>query len=356
MIIAGGADRLSPTAARFATALAASPTAQVRLDALWAMLQSAAPELLSSSAKRERLAGILDELAAADLCSLPASPSSWDRQGRPPLPTFVRVPRPPAPPRFDVLAHPWLADLAAWVPAARLSRVQLDDLAVINAWLARGGPNGTVLPLRERSYEIFADEKRLDLLVGGALFRPGRLTLERLGGTVVHPPFVAERISPATGLLIVENHNTYWSVVAAAHAHVALGAHCRFGWIAYGAGRQLEGSIASAHALHPLPSEIAYFGDLDADGLDIPINTSRVATEAGLPPVAAHLLLYGLLVDLGRLCRAVSKTAVPAGGPEWLGEPLARRVPTVLAGTERIAQEAVSRITLESTASWLDEG
>jgi hypothetical protein len=85
------------------------------------------------------------------------------------------------------------------VPAARLSRVQLDDLAVINAWLARGGPNGTVLPLRERSYDIFDDEKRLDLLVGGVLFRPGRLTLERLGATVVHPPFVAERISRGDG-------------------------------------------------------------------------------------------------------------------------------------------------------------
>jgi hypothetical protein len=125
--------------------------------------------------------------------------------------------------------------------------------------------------------------------------------------------------------------------------------------IAYGAGRQLEGSIASAHALHAPPSEIAYFGDLDADGLDIPINTSRVATEAGLPPVSAHLLLYGLLVKLGRLRPAVSKTAVPAGAAGWLGESLARRVPTVLAGTERIAQEAVCRIALESTANWLEE-
>jgi hypothetical protein len=128
---------------------------------------------------------------------------------------------------------------------------------------------------------------------------------------------------------------------------------CRFGWIAYGAGRQLEGSIASAHALHPTPTGIDYFGDLDADGLDVPLNTSRVATEAGLPPVAAHRPLYELLVDHGRFRPAVSKTAVPPGATGWLGDRLVRRVPTVLAGTERIAQEAVTRITLESTASWL---
>ena len=86
------------------------------------------------------------------------------------------------------------------------------------------------------------------------------------------------------------------------------------------------------------------------------MNTSRVATEAGLPPVCAHLPLYGLLVDLGRLRPTISKTAVPAGAAGWLGDLLARRVPTVLAGTERIAQEAVTRITLERSASWLEEG
>lgn len=349
-----GTVALSPTAARFAAALDANSGGQVRLEALWAMLQSAAPELLSSSAKRERLAGLLDELAAAGHCRLPRSPSSWERQGRPPLPTFVRVPRSPVPPRLDVLAHPWLPDVAAWVPTARLSRVQLDDLAVINGWLARGGPNGTVLPLRERSYDIFKDEKRLDLLVGGALFRPGRLTLEHLGAAVVHPPFVAERVSLATGLLVVENHNTYWSVLAAAHAHVAAGANCRFGWIAYGAGRQLEGSIGSAHALHPAPTEIRYFGDLDADGIDIPLNTSQVAAGTGLPSVVAHPPLYDLLVELGHRRPAISKTAVPAAAATWLGHELAERVPTVLAGAERIAQEAVNRLVLGSTAHWLE--
>lgn len=120
-----------------------------------------------------------------------------------------------------------------------------------------------------------------------------------------------------------------------------------------GASLQFVGRLV-AHALRPVPTEIAYFGDLDADGLDIPLNTSRVAAAAGLPPVAPHRLLYELLVDLGRLRGAVSKTAVPAAAAEWLGDRLARRVPTVLAGTERIAQEAVNRLTLESTAEWLE--
>lgn len=344
---------LDPIATRFAEALAGSGRVIIRLDHLWIALQAAAPELLTSPAKRERLAAIVHTLADAGICTLPTSTSSWDRAGRPPLPTFIRLARPVAQPRRDPLRHPWLPDIAAWAPSARLTQPQLADLATLNTWLARGGPNGSVLPLRERSYEIFGDEKRLDLLIGGTLFRPGRLTLDQIGAVVVHPPFVAEQISDATTLLIIENHNTYWSALRAAHQHVAAGAPCRFGWIAYGAGRQLEGSVGSAHTLNPSPTAIEYFGDLDADGLAIPLNVSRIAVTDGLPPVAPHTGLYSLLLDLGRPAPTRSRISMPKAAAEWLGTDLAQCAADVLAGTTRLAQEAVNRLVLERDPRWL---
>ena len=49
----------------------------------------------------------------------------------------------------------------------------------VNEWLYVSRDE-LVVPARERSLEVFGDEKALDRLAGAALFGPGRLTLALL--------------------------------------------------------------------------------------------------------------------------------------------------------------------------------
>jgi hypothetical protein len=190
-------------------------------------------------------------------------------------------------------------------------------------------------------------------LVRGALFQPGRLTLQLLGAVVVHPPFVAQRIGPAKGMLVLENHTTYASVVNATREHLAQCAAAVFGWIGYGAGRQFEASVPSCAELDPVPDRIAYFGDLDPDGLDMAANAARAAATAGLPPVQPHRSLYRLLLKVGRSQRQATPARASEAGMRWLGDGLDQLAHRLLQAGERRPQEAVTRAMLRADHGWL---
>ena len=78
----------------------------------------------------------------------------------------------------------------------------------MNAFFATGAgaPRRTD---RERSLDIFGNEKRLDTLASTRLFTTGAISLELLHCHVVHPSFVYERISDAPVVLVTENDHTY---------------------------------------------------------------------------------------------------------------------------------------------------
>lgn len=60
----------------------------------------------------------------------------------------------------------------------RLTAADQRFLTTINAWLSRR--RGVQVPLRERSLQIFDDEKLLETRVSRPLFAPDRLTLDLL--------------------------------------------------------------------------------------------------------------------------------------------------------------------------------
>lgn len=127
-----------------------------------------------------------------------------------------------------------------------------------------------------------------------ALFFPGRLTLEQLRCEEVHPPFVSESIGPSPDVLVVENHHTFVS------PYRALPRDGNVGIVVYGAGAHFEGSVTYLADLRTRPRRVLYFGDLDTDGLDIPVHASALASTAGLPAVEPAAVLYRLLLDHGR--------------------------------------------------------
>lgn len=109
----------------------------------------------------------------------------------------------------------WRAELA-WAadPGSDLSASEVKLLAAVNDWLARG--DRRLVPVRERSLEVFGDEKLLETLLLGRLFGPGRLTLDLLWAESCWPEVVESVAGPGADWLIVENYTTYVSVSRAA--------------------------------------------------------------------------------------------------------------------------------------------
>src|SRR5438067_9749487 len=196
---------LSARARRMADSLAAWPRRRVQLAELWELLDQIEPSSRMDVRRRRILSELITELAAADVAELPAV-RSYDRSEIPALPTFLTLPRDsPAPePRKAVVWHPSLA----WVPQASLTRSQMHTVGHVNQWL-HDSYDQLVVPARERSLEVFGDEKALDRLVGTALFGSGRLSLELLRCRRVAPRLYCESAGDGDLRPVVENSDTF---------------------------------------------------------------------------------------------------------------------------------------------------
>lgn len=350
----GTAEPLSGRRARFAAALEEWPRRTLRLDELWQVFSTADPASVGRPDRRAVLAGDLAALATAGL----VSPShSKDRSAQPPLPTRVVLPAPEASPTAHAMARSkaWRPELA-WATSARLTVAQVHTLAAVNDWLRDHGDNDDVVPLRERSLEILGNEKALDRLIGTGLFGPGRLTLALLRTYRAHPPLPAVHIGSGTILLVVENADTFTTLLRCAR-QTPLGV----GWVAWGAGAAFEASVRSVVDLRPTVTQVRYFGDLDYAGLRIPWSAARIAQEEQLPPVQPALHLYDQLLAT----RATQ--LVPASGAEpgkidlvasWLadgssaGANVAAHAIELLTAGHRIPQEALGTRQLVQRRTW----
>jgi hypothetical protein len=328
-----------------AAASAAWPRVRIQLAELWRMLDDADPATRTSSARRTILADTLAELADSGVLTLPAA-TSWDRFEKPHLPRFVTIStaRPIDEPTKRVIWHPALA----WVPETRIAPTHRSYLERVNTWLHRHRDD-TVVPLRERSLEIFGNEKILDRLVLSTLFGPNRLNLSLLKARRVAPRLTTETIGDGTTLLVVENSDTFDSLVHALSANPG-----RVGLVGWGAGGAFEASVLSIPRLGRHVREIRYFGDLDAKGLQIPSNAAALASAERLPPIRPAVGLYQALLTHARPQAGQPKLA-PATAQkltEWLPADLRAAAEQHLAAGTRLAQEAVGLALLTSNRSW----
>jgi Uncharacterized protein conserved in bacteria C-term(DUF2220) len=333
---------VTPLAERLLAHLEAGRLTRVPQATLLELMLELEPALRTSPLKRERLTEAIAEGVAAGRLQLPA-----DRRrdsGHPPLPAWVAVVREDAAPS-TVAGHEyfWRPELA-WASELRFRPDELERLKRVNAWLRDRAADEPVVPLRERSLELFGDEKLLERLLGGRLFFGGRLSLPLLRARPVHPPFVCRPVSEAPVLLVIENHHTFHSLSE------LLGPSNGVGVLAYGAGDAFVGSVTYAGDLGV--GEIRYFGDLDAKGLRIPAAADR-ERGLGLPPVLPAVALYERLLSIGV---PASAPAVPADVARelaaWLPADLRVPVVSLLEGGRRLAQEAVG---YKVVRAWLRE-
>jgi hypothetical protein len=297
--------------------------------------------------QRWRLREMIDDLVNDGAITTPRSSALWDNSARPSLPLWVR--RRPAPRARQVVPPPpaWHARLW-WAASDDWSREETERLRHINAFLAAGGAQ-QVVPLQERSLQIFGDEKALDQLIHGRLFAPGRLSLDLLGAVRTSPPLVRHQVGHGDEALVVENFATYDSLTRSVPAETPIG------WIIYGAGNQVRQALVQVPDTLSTVARLRYFGDLDVGGIEIALAARVFAADLGLPLVPASGL-YRLLLDVGR--PALAMMANPARAArlcrEWLPDPLATRAVRLLRSGQRLAQEAVGLELLTEQSDWHD--
>ena len=350
------APQLTGRLARFAAALEAWSRSRrtLRLDEIWQLYAEADPASAGRPGRRAELAAALTTLEEAGVitCSRTA-----DRSAKPPLPRQVTLSTAPTRPGAAVLARAtaWRPELA-WAASARLTTGQVHALTAVNTWLRDRGRDTDRAPLRERSLEVFGQEKTLDRLLGTGLFGSGRLTLELLRTFRAHPPLPAVHIGTGDVLLVAENADTFATLLEC----VRRDPH-GVGWIAWGAGGAFEASVRSAGDLDPAVTEIRYFGDLDYDGLRIPVNACATARNEGLPPLRPAVTLYRQL--LASQVRQSGQPQVDDVASRlvtgWLAAAdaadssrVAVEVAQLLRAGQRVPQEALGSRELISNGGW----
>jgi hypothetical protein len=229
--------------------------------------------------------------------------------------------------------------------------IPFTDLRRLNDFLKGNNGMRSLVPIKERSLQIFGNEKRLDLLLESALFRSERLDM----GRDLHCETIGEPLPWKRGpeeavmqpLIVIENAATWHT-------------YCRwnrgrklFCAVIYGCGnRFLEGvrNLPDIFAELGGPRRIFYFGDLDPHGLRIPQIASARSQGSGLPVVEPHLWSYRQLLTLGD-----GHGQPGEDDPEanilcgWLGEE-ANPVRRLFAARQRLAQEHVGWEFLQNCA------
>jgi len=271
------------------------------------------PEVQNSPDRGSRLLEALRQLEAAGALSLPAA-GSWEKLGVPPLPQWVLLKRESeAAPRQDVRGVTWVPELGFWTD---LRPGQLEALYAINGFLLRRRGTLVAVPIKERSLEIFGDEKRLDGMCTGDSLFGGRLQLSTLGCFRVPQPLPYRQAdAPGKPVLVVENHNSFWSFGEW---------NCqtrRYAAVVYGSGEafRLTGR-ALQQVLHEVDGVGAlYLGDLDPKGVGIPLDFNRAAA-LDEPKVVPALEWYAWLLANGRQReRPECQSASVEAAVKWLG-------------------------------------
>lgn len=307
-------------------------------DALNALLAEQ-PHLSPHDGRRDFVAA-LRQLEADGSIRLPVQRTGWDHFHQSPLPLWVQLilPRESAP-RWDHRSHPWHPAMAFVVSWPRISTPA--DLLKINAWLQRAPADEPLVPVKERSHEIFGAEKRLEEMMSTALFGPGRLSLELLRCNVV-PHIPVHRVYPAGEpvMLISENEAGFDSCCRAAE---------QFRWfrcVVLGNGLAIDKATSFlGQAIHDYGLQrILYVGDVDAAGLAIAQRTAQLCRKRFDVSVEPWLPAYAFML-------ASDESAAPSALPLWLPEPYHTRAAGLIAAGRRVAQESFGWKQIHAEAS-----
>jgi len=320
-----------------ATALRQESKAKIDSDRLHLVFSQVAPEWNVDQSRRRRLRETLDELAKQGVVVLPENrKTGWTTLPAPALPNWIRIIRPASPKAevFDHKAFPWVGQLQFIPEMERLKAP--DDALKIHEFLKRNS-NAPIVPIKERSWQIFGDEKRLEMILGSQLFGANRLSEEVLRCRTVSLSLLYHSLPSYVNAppLIVENESSF-------HSFTRLNAQKHlYSATIYGAGHAVlkAGGFLRELALSLSCNYFLYFGDLDRRGVGIAHELNQAMQKVGISINPA--------ADL--YCKALQVSSVSQGAPielpksylGWLPAPLQANVEQRLRERGRVAQEAL---------------
>ncbi len=327
---------------RLLAGLDAGARRRLAIDEVREIMTRVEPQLVASTELGQMLRSALTSLAEHGLLTLSG------RTGRDGLPTCVTLPERPAIARRKsglelAPVHPALAQARRPVSPGWVAN-EVEIIERVNSWLVDGGGiNAPYVALRERSWAIFDDDRRLEQ--AKRLFAHGVLTDELLRVVRTPPPFPWIAVGESPAILFVENSATFDSVVRVLESSP----QPRYGVVAFAGGQGFASRLPFVTRLPALanrePLEVLhYFGDIDRAGLDIPTAAAGEARKIGLPPLEPAIDLYEAL-----LSRAPSSVkALPGELDGWLPPALERRALDVIASRGSLPQEALDRERLRA--------
>lgn len=307
-------------------------TGRTSLTEMWQVISNVMT--LPHGGQREALMVVLDELRENGLIELPKSNTLWDKSALPHLPVWVKKlqPKKQAKDVARVIWSPELAFLAEQVIRQDSPWVEVD------AWLKRcRGKELALKPIRERSLDIFGDEKVLDRVVGLTPFKQGQINLETLGCFYVPEPIPWKPGPPGSRSfsgLCVENATTFDTL-------------CRFNseagywaFVAYGRGNNF---VSMTDGLVSVVKEyghnrVQYFGDADLEGIEIAARGAKRLLESGTLLELDHRL-YNLLVKFGHIVPSKTGGEVSEDAARLLAEAELSSLSDMFKLNQRIAQE-----------------
>lgn len=302
------------------------------MTAVFNALANLIPSLKTEPDRWALFVDLLIATEAEDLIVLPSQDGDgWNRDVFPARPRWVRLPpTKEIKEKFDHRAFPWNPALCFLAGERGLPGGIREAALAVQRFLASGGATHPQVPVKERSFDIFGNEKRLDgLRHSEILFGPGRVSLGLLRCYVVEPTPVAERFDQGDGIIILENEATFDSFTRL----------CRhkptYRLVIYGRGNEIQKCTAylKREVKRCATAEITYFGDVDRRGLEIAHQLAQTT------PLGTKLV--PLLSGYEFLLRDVSPAVDQV--PEicsWLPQPLEARAASVIRAGRVIPQES----------------
>ncbi|MHA1401938.1 MAG: Wadjet anti-phage system protein JetD domain-containing protein [Candidatus Heimdallarchaeaceae archaeon] len=238
------------------------------------------PEIYYDSTEwNEKLIDVLKELEKEGAIKLPKGKEHWNIRTKPCLPKWILILEIKQEQKSKVWREcPWHPELSWITRLKHLTEERMKDYMKLNEYFKNNKvEEREKLPIKERSMEIFGEEKKLDELFSLETF-DRNMTVEKLGCYRTIEPFPV-KISCSTEnhrAIIIENRDTFDSFWKSNESL----SPPPYRYVIYGCGKAIEERIFWINELDPEVTEIEYFGDLDPEGVNIPKRANRRLIES----------------------------------------------------------------------------
>ena len=206
---------------------------------------------------------------------LPAGDAGWDYAMNPPVPKWIKIMKQKSSP----VSKPWITRAwhpeFHWIPGEKsMTRDLYELLLVLEAYVKSMPETLPLIPEKERSLQIFGNEKTLRELIMKFKNRDF-FALAKCYQT--YEPLIGYRFkSSVNRIIFVENRDTFLSLTK---VNAVMGEKRLFSGVFYGQGLQFLTSVLSIPLEFETQTTIEYFGDVDRMGFEIPINAAKILTH-----------------------------------------------------------------------------